>query len=185
MSALREQTLDLIAGDDYRTACLRTLAGLKIPQAAIAAGFVRNAIWDAIFSRKTELVDIDVVYFDPGASSVEAEANYERMLATRMPAKWQVRNQARMHLRNGVAPYSSAKDAVSRYPELATCLSMQLDVQGYLRMPNQQGLGDAWSGVVRPNPRLSNAVEVVRRRVEEKCWLRDWPGLILDFPSEE
>ncbi|WP_018610626.1 nucleotidyltransferase family protein [Uliginosibacterium gangwonense] len=180
MSGLYARTLALIASDPWRMECLRLAAGLHLPQWAIVAGFVRNAIWDEIFGVRTTLADIDLAYHCSQNLSAEQERAYERMLAAR-GACWQVRNQARMHQHNGVMPYASSADAVSRYPELATCLSICINPVLGLYMPNQEGLEDAWSGIVRPNPRVPGSSALLHKRLHAKGWVRRWPGLrILD-----
>ena len=40
---------------------------------------------------------------------------------------WSVKNQARMHIANNIPPYSSAVDAISKFPETATALGVKLD----------------------------------------------------------
>lgn len=174
---LRAKTLALIAWDAWRMNCLRHVAVLNLPQGAIAAGFVRNAIWDAVFGLSTPLADVDVVYFDPVCLTREYEAGYAAQLRLRLDVPWQVRNQARMHVHNKVPAYTSAADAVARFPETATCLSVCWHpVQG-LSMPNTEGLADAWRGVLRPNACVSNAAHLLRERVRMKPWLGHWPGL--------
>ncbi len=73
----------------------------------LAAGFVRNLVWDRLHGLvATPFTDIDVIYFDPADLSRETENRYEaelRILAPEYP--WSVKNQARMHLRNGDKPY--------------------------------------------------------------------------------
>lgn len=147
--------------------CLRQAASLHLPQWAIVAGFVRNAIWDEVFGVRTYLDDIDLAYHCPQDLSPEQEHVYESMLDAG-DARWQVRNQARMHQHNGVMPYASCADAVSRYPELATCLSISIDPVLGLYMPNQEGLEDAWGGIVRPNPRVSGSAALLHKRLHAK-----------------
>jgi len=176
---LLDRTLSLIASDQERMTCLRLVAELNLPQAAIAAGFVRNAIWDARFGAHSCLSDIDVVYFEPNDLDPQKDEALERRLDEKRRLPWQVRNQARMHLRNEVRPYTSMVDAVSRFPEMATCLSVSLDPQGCLSMPNTEGLTDAWLGVLRPNPLVPDAAKIVVHRVLAKRWAVTWPGLEL------
>ncbi|HSC80630.1 MAG TPA: nucleotidyltransferase family protein, partial [Chitinolyticbacter sp.] len=89
-----------------------------LPDGWIVAGFLRNLIWDHRFGTRTGLNDVDVVYFDALDLGRARERQIEVLLAATVPQVcWQVRNQARMHLRHGHAPYRDCLDAVSRYPE--------------------------------------------------------------------
>nr|WP_253820887.1 nucleotidyltransferase family protein [Vibrio sp. 99-70-13A1] len=87
-----------------------------MPQCFIAAGFVRNVVWDSLhnFEKPTPLNDVDVIYFDSDELHSESYLLYEAQLSSWMPElNWQVRNQAVMHEHNGDAPYTSSLDAMS------------------------------------------------------------------------
>lgn len=97
----------MIQGDAWRLHALRAAARLDLPQCWIAAGFVRNRVWDTLHGHgvASPLDDLDVVYFDPGRPDRAQEKAHEAALARAAPGvRWSVRNQARMHTRNGVAP---------------------------------------------------------------------------------
>ena len=94
-----------LAADHWRLACLEAAAALDLPDGWIGAGFLRSLVWDRLHghSEATPLNDIDVLYFDPEDRSRAAEAALEARLRRSIPGlPWSVRNQARMHLRNGV-----------------------------------------------------------------------------------
>ena len=79
--------VNLIKQDPIRVEALSQVYKLNLPQCYIAAGFVRNVVWDAIHSYKTPTVlnDVDVIYFDPTESSAQAFLEYESLLKARMP----------------------------------------------------------------------------------------------------
>ncbi|CAH7108283.1 hypothetical protein VCHA54P496_10681 [Vibrio chagasii] len=66
--ALTHQIAALIEQDPLRTKILECVAQLDLPQCYVAAGFVRNLVWDHLhgFDNPTPLNDIDVIYFDRG-----------------------------------------------------------------------------------------------------------------------
>lgn len=166
--------------------CLEAVSRLDLPQGMIAAGFVRNLVWDQqqAHAQATALDDVDVVFFDAGDISLQREHMLEQTLRTWLPAvNWQVRNQARMHMAYGIAAYVSAADAVQRFPETATCLAVMLDAQGDLCFPVQAGLADAWAMRLSPNPLCRTSG--FQQRVREKQWLQHWPRLQLDIPEKE
>ena len=61
---------------------LRIVAALDLPDCWIAAGFVRNLVWDHLhgISPPTPLNDIDVIYFAPEGTSPRAETEIEARL---------------------------------------------------------------------------------------------------------
>ncbi|MDG4837647.1 nucleotidyltransferase family protein [Micromonospora sp. WMMD967] len=95
---------------------------------------------------------------------------------------WEIRNQARMHLRNGEEPYTSTLDAISRWPETATCVAVTLRDDS-VRLVACHGLTDLVGLAVRPSPTFDNAAgrATVERRVKAKGWLDRWAGLRLEI----
>ncbi len=79
---------------------LRTVAALGLPDAWIGAGFLRNAVWDALHGLPFDANppgDVDVVWFDPARATPAEDAALEaRLRATHPAVPWSVRNQARM-----------------------------------------------------------------------------------------
>ncbi len=91
-----DELIALIKEDRMRTEALGQVAELCLPQCYIAAGFVRNLVWDSLHGFVTPLNDVDVIYFDPTESNPDANLQYEAHLKARMPQfNWQVRNQAK------------------------------------------------------------------------------------------
>jgi len=106
-----------IAEDDFRLKCLRTAQQQMSLEWYLSAGFVRNLIWDKLhgYEQMTPLNDIDLIYFDSVSSSisvssaglVKEEKQIEQALKAVMPeCNWSVKNQVRMGLKHGHAPYS-------------------------------------------------------------------------------
>ena len=126
---LQAHTEALLRADPLRMACLRTAQELALPDWALGAGFVRNLIWDHLHHKAepTPLNDIDLIYLDPGDPEGAAEREHETWLAERLPGQhWEVRNQARMHVRQQVAPFTSSRAALSHWVEVPTCIGVRL-----------------------------------------------------------
>ncbi len=86
---------DALLAADGRLAMLRTVADLDLPDAWIAAGAVRNAVWDALhgYRRSTPLNDVDVVWFDRGKADDTLDRALEAQLTHAMPGvAWSVKN---------------------------------------------------------------------------------------------
>ena len=73
---------DIIKRDPFRVRCLRALRALDLPQGYIGAGFVRNAIWDALHQKATPtpLNDIDVIYFSGGTNPPQRDVSADNAL---------------------------------------------------------------------------------------------------------
>lgn len=172
----------LIAGEGAMLTLLSAAESLALPDAFISAGFVRNAVWDALHGRSISchppaLRDVDVVYFDAQRCAPEDEQGYEARLRALVPwAAWEVRNQARMHARNGDPPYRDTADAVSQYPETATAVAARL-IDGTVELVAPLGLDDLLGMVVRPSPRFRTKLSLYRSRQAAKNWASRWPML--------
>lgn len=93
-----------IRADAQRLLALRCLASLGLKDAWLAAGFVRNLAWDRLhgYRRPTPLNDIDLIHFDPEQPDADADARIQAHLRQQAGhLHGSVKNQARMHLRNG------------------------------------------------------------------------------------
>lgn len=159
---------------------LAVVASLGLPDAWIGAGFVRNAVWDALYGRAIDIAslnDVDVVFLDRADVSEERDAALERKLGHLLPRpNWQVRNQARMHVRNGDAPYRDTADAIACWPETATAVAARL-VQGRVEIIAPHGVSDLLNLTVRPTPAFRDKLEIYRQRLADKDWSIRWPGL--------
>ena len=122
--------LTLIQQDIWMMNLLNAVSSLNLPDWWICAGFVRAKIWDELhgFDERTPTPDIDVIYYDPSTIDEKVEKKYEKALIELLPTiPWSIKNQARMHIANNSPPYSSAADAISKFPETATALGVKLD----------------------------------------------------------
>ena len=177
-----EYVVSVLAADAVRMELLTAVAALGLPQGAIGAGFLRNAVWDALHRRPPTPpdTDVDVVWFDAGDASAQADAAVEQRLRERCPGvDWSVKNQARMHLRNDDAPYVSVSDAIARWPETATSVAVRL-ADGGVQMVAPHGVADLLGLLLRPTPAFSGARRpVFEARVAAKGWTTRWPGLRL------
>ncbi|MEU4474953.1 nucleotidyltransferase family protein [Micromonospora sp. NPDC023888] len=177
-----QDVVGVIESDPRAMGVLRATADLGLPDWWIGAGFVRNRVWDAISGLPVAPErDVDVAYFDREKLDPREDARAEARAVRALPeVPWEIRNQARMHLRNGDAPYTSALDAISRWPETATCVAVTLRGDS-VRLVACHGLTDLVGMVVRPSPAMDDAAgrATVQRRVEAKGWLHRWAGLRL------
>ncbi|MCA1034028.1 nucleotidyltransferase family protein [Bacillus infantis] len=179
-----EDIVKAIQEDGWMMDILKAAEAAGLPDWWICAGFVRSKIWDVLHDirERTPLPDIDVIFFDKENTGEASEKEAEQLLGRLLPGvPWSVKNQARMAVRNGMPPYASSIDAVSKFPETATALAVTLD-QGRLKLGAPWGVEDAVSGVVRPTSFfLENEEkrEIYRQRIIKKKWHLCWSGLCI------
>lgn len=178
----------LIEADQEMVAIIGAVAELRLPDGWIAAGFVRNRVWDVLhdYAQPTPLADIDVIYFDPVDRTKAAEKAIEAALHSSLPGRpWSVKNQARMAERNGDPPYRSTLDALGYWCETPTAVAVRLDVDGQLELAAPLGIDDLLDLIVRPTPYARahpRKLAVYRARMAEKSWPTLWPRLtVLDL----
>jgi uncharacterized protein len=171
----------ILRNDPLRLNALAVLAALHLPDAWIAAGFVREAVWDHLHGRPPgpPQGDVDVVWFDRERTTDADDRRLETALVAQRPAlAWSVKNQARMHIRNGDPPYRHSTDAMRHWPETATAVGARLAADGSLEIAAPFGLDDLFGLVVRPTPAFVGAKRpIYQQRVADKRWLVRWPGL--------
>lgn len=159
---------------------LAIVEDLHLPDAWIGAGLVRNAIWDVLHGRDADLAaasDVDVIFFDTADLSERRDAALEERLRCIRPGlDWQVRNQARMHLRNGDAPYHDTQHAIAHWPETATAIAARIE-QGRITVIAPHGIEDLLACIVRPTPAFAHKMDVYRERLAGKDWRTRWPRL--------
>ncbi len=173
----------LIETDPWRMEVLRTVAALGLPDWAIGAGFVRAAVWDALTQKpeRTPLPDIDVIYFDPADVSRQRDERLVSILAATMPdIPWDLKNQARMHLRNGDAPYRDTEDALAYWLETPTCIAARLDDAARVIILAPHGVEDLLALRVRPTQAAQSKMVQYRARRVAKNWAGLWPGLVFE-----
>jgi hypothetical protein len=164
---------------------LRAARDLDAPDWLIAAGAIRDAVWEALHDRPPTAMprDVDLAFFDPVDLSTGRERQIELELLTRAPGlPWEVKNQAAVHLwyadRFGVeaAPMRSSAEAVATFPETASCVAVRLLADDEMLVVAPHGLDDLFDCVCRRNPTRVSA-RFYRCRVQEKGWRSRWPKM--------
>lgn len=157
------------------------MRSLDLPDCWIAAGFIRNMVWDRLHQRSHSPItsDVDVIWYDPGRPDADTDRDIEAFLRKAEPSiDWSVKNQARMHLRNDDAPYDSARDAMRHWPETATAIAVRRSGSTGCDISAPFGLKDLITLQLRPTPRFSaEKLPVYEARIYDKGWTARWPGL--------
>ncbi|MGG3564340.1 nucleotidyltransferase family protein [Neobacillus rhizosphaerae] len=175
-----QEIISIIQSDPWMMEILKSVKSLNLPDWWICAGFVRSKIWDTLqgFSERTPITDIDVIYFDPTSIDELEEKKLERKLGALKPdIPWSVKNEARMHIRNKLLPYTSSVDAISKFPETATALGVKIDENEHVILTAPWGIIDVIQFKVRPTPfftKTEERMKLYEERVQKKNWKATW-----------
>lgn len=170
-----------LAEDRLRRDALQLAAGLALPDWCIAAGFVRNLVWDRLhgYHQTTPLNDLDLVYYDPRNTEKDRDQHYERELVRQSALPWSVKNQARMHRRNNDAPYQDCADAISYWVEVETAIGAFVTSANDIKLVAPFGLDSLFAGTISYNKKRKN-LPLFYQRVSAKRWLSRWPALSIN-----
>lgn len=82
-----------------------------------------------------------------------------------------------MHVDNGISPYTSSEDAISKFPETATALGVKLDGIDRVILTAPHGIQDAVNVTIKPTPFFMETKErmyMYDKRVRKKNWNTIW-----------
>lgn len=175
------QIVSILRADPLRWHLLDLVRRLDLPDCWIGAGCIRNAVWDHLHGRTSSrpVGDVDVIWFDPARTDPAGDRQREAWLRAAEPGiVWSVKNQARMHGRNGDAPYASATDAMRFWPETATAVAARRQGADGCAIAAPLGLRDLFDLVLRPTPHFAGAKRTIfEDRLRAKGWASTWPCL--------
>ena len=177
-----EDIINFIQSDDWIMTLLTALKNINEPDCWIAAGAIRNPIWAILHGIKffpEKENDVDVIFFDTSDLSYSKEIAYETTLKALVPtANWEVRNQARMHLRNNDKPYKDCFNALEHWAETPTAIGARL-VLNQIELLAPYGVSDLLGLTVRQTPKFIHKRQIYYDRIEEKQWRSKWPLLTI------
>ncbi|WP_437888750.1 nucleotidyltransferase family protein [Phytobacter sp. V91] len=183
-----QETLQgLLLDDPIRMKALCAIQSLKLNDGWIGAGFVRDAVWDHLHGYKQVQIsgDVDVVWFDSERCNPAHDSDLEERLCQRFPEfDFSVKNQARMHQRNGNLPYLSTENALLYWPETATAIAVRIGETNFLEIIAPYGLDDLFELRLRPTPPFEREkLNIFRQRVARKGWMERYPKLQFIIPE--
>ena len=186
----QEKLISIVEEQAWLVNALRSVRNLDLPDWYIAAGAIRNNVWDVLhgFEERTPLKDIDVVYFDfsdmNGFRENDSELKLKIIDAT---VNWEVVNQARGYLfQHGDEitrpPVNSSCESIAYWSETPTCVGVRLEKNDTITICAPHSLSDLMELRVRPIPQPYQDLSLYKRRIEEKKWNELWPRLQI-YPS--
>jgi hypothetical protein len=169
---------DIIAQDPVGMKQLRAARDLALPDWCIAAGFVRNRVWDHLhgIAPPRPPADIDVLYYDATDLSRDREGEHEKRLDALLPGPlWQVRNQARMHVWKDVPQHRDTADAMTYWLETVTAVGVRLEADHSLTVIAPLGVDDLVNLRCQPTAFGRARRHEYDARVAAKRWRELWP----------
>ena len=175
------EIIRLVRSDSWLMELLNIVRSVGLAEWCIAAGAVRNLVWDYLqeYDNRTYPSDVDVLFYD----RVETDSTYEvevenRLSAIKSDIRWEAVNQATVHhYTRDPRPYASIEEAMSRWADPVTAVGVRLTDTDQLKVIAPCGLDDLFSMIVRPNLVAPDAAAVYHQRVTTKNWLSRWPKL--------
>ncbi|WP_061587184.1 nucleotidyltransferase family protein [Streptococcus oralis] len=185
MNTLKNETeiLDSFRENSDMMAILTIIRDLELKDSWLAAGSVRNFIWNLLsdkpaFDRET---DVDVIFFDPEVSYEETLAIENKLREDFPQYQWELKNQVYMHLHSPhTAPYTSSRDAMSKYPERCTAIGLRLHVDATLELFVPYGIEDILNFQISPTPHFlenEDRMKLYQERLSKKNWQEKWKNL--------
>ena len=179
-----QEFLEIIKGQDWLMSALRAVREVDLPDWYIAAGAIRNTIWNHLHAFPTTFhqKDIDVAYFDKN----DINGVKEHLFKEALPRKeerftWDVVNQVRAHTfkhspTTGRQVRSTA-DSIRYWSETSTCIGVRLEKDDSFTICAPYGLKDLMTLVVRPIHPPFQILSLYQERVQAKNWGYFWPKL--------
>ncbi len=180
---IRQDLLQAIQSNTDLMKILIIIRNLGLKDSWLAAGSIRNFIWNLLsdkspFDRET---DVDVIFFDPDIS-YEETVSLEKKLREDFPQyQWELKNQVYMHQHSPhTVPYTSSRDAMSKYPERCTAVGLRLNEDSTLELFAPYGLEDILNFQVHPTPHFlenEDRMKLYQTRLSKKNWQEKWKNL--------
>lgn len=186
MKIAEQDILNQFTADKDLMTILTMIRSLQLKDSWLAAGSVRNFIWNYLsnqpgFDKET---DVDVIFFDP-AISYEETLKIETKLKENYPNyNWELKNQVYMYIHNNTEPYRDSRDAMSKYPERCTAIGLRLLDNDQLELFAPYGLDDILEFRIASTPHFledADRGQLYNMRIQKKDWQKKWNNLQIEF----
>ncbi len=175
------ELIQIIKNEEWLMEALRNVRSLKLPDWYIAAGAIRNTVWNVLhgYGGDSNIKDIDVAYFDILDTSGKRETESENELRKFNPSlMWEVKNQARKSIMR--SKINSSSESIAYWSEISTCVGIRLEKDYSIVICAPHGIEDLMNLIVRPIPIPYQNLDLYKKRVEEKGWEKTWPKLKIE-----
>ena len=178
-----QEILDAFRENPDMMTILTIIRDLELNDSWLAAGSVRNFIWNLLSDKSPfdHETDVDVIFFDLDISYEETVSLEKKLREDFLQYQWELKNQVYMHLHSPhTAPYTSSCDAMSKYPERCTAVGLRLHADGTLELFAPYGLEDILKFQVFPTPHFlenEDRMKLYQERLSKKNWQEKWENL--------
>ena len=179
----KQEILDSVRKNPDMTAILIIIRNLGLKDSWLAAGSVRNFIWNLLSDKSPfdSETDVDVIFFDPDVSYEETLAIENKLREDFPQYQWELKNQVYMHQHSPhTEPYVNSCDAMSKYPERCTAIGLRLHTDATLELFAPYGLVDILNFQVSPTPHFfenDDRMKLYQQRLSKKNWREKWKNL--------
>ena len=187
MKIAEQDVLKQFAADKDLMTMLTLIRSLRLKDSWLAAGSVRNFIWNILLGKSgfDKETDVDVIFFYP-AISYEETLKIETKLKENYPNyNWELKNQVYMHIHNpNTEPYRDSRDAMSKYPERCTAIGLRLLDNDKLELFAPYGLDDILEFRIASTPHFledADRRQLYNMRIQKKDWQKKWNNLQIEF----
>src|SRR3989344_774886 len=186
--------IELVTHQAWMMDVLKHARDAGLPDWYIAAGTIRNTVWNHLHGFPTTLYqkDVDLIYYDaedkPGERGKRGEAAKRFLEKTAPRVTWDIVNQAWTHLFyytpvRRKPQVSSAAEAIAYWSEIPTCVGINLEEDDSLTVYAPHSLTDLFELRVKPVPPPYQDLELDYVRLKEKKWRDKWPKLRIETPK--
>ncbi len=126
MDVINYQYYSLIRKSELINSIVNVIDNFEDEELYLTGGVLRNTVWNKLHNRQEDfyLDDCDIIFYSDRIDR-EYEKEIEKYLKTTFPyLNWSVKNQARMHLRNGHLQYKNLTEAISCFPETSSTIAI-------------------------------------------------------------
>lgn len=176
-----EKLISIVKQQRWLMNALEAVRHLDLPDWYIAAGAIRNTVWNVLhgYNGNSHIKDVDVAYFDPSDLKLDREKRSEQELNIALPSLvFEVINQARAYQFDvGRPKATSSCDSISYWSETPTCVGVRLEKDNTLTICAPHGLTDLLELNVRPIPEPKRDMQLYADKIKEKQWDKTWSKL--------
>ncbi len=180
-----QRIIQIISNSPELMIILRAIADQHLVQGALAAGSIRNTVWQVLSHQPIRLnSDIDVVFFDQDRPYSD-NLIIQDQLKQRLPQyEWQVKNEVYMNTHNfdDVSPFTSVADAIGHFVETPTCVGAFLNQREQIELIAPHGVDDLVNFICRPitlYQQDNDYLAIYQQRMADKQWQKQWPQLTI------
>lgn len=144
---------------------LKAIQKAEIPEAWLAAGALRNIVWNYLYPGSTLTIkDIDVPYFSEDLQMNMNQTFEEKLKRIYPKGKWECDNQAHVNsetypeFKNYLpnSPYHSIEESMKDFWFSVNTIGVRLNKNGEIEILNSEALPDLFNGILRVMPLQKN-----------------------------